>query len=574
MAKSNKVLTVEITNESITVIEVSPSIKKQTNVHNALIFETPEDAYEDGNLRDVERIASAIREQLDANGITNKNAIFVLSSSKVVNREVLIPEVKENKVKGIVDANASEYFPVNIEDYVVSHSILEHVVDEDKTKQLKLMVVAAPIAMVKSYYELGSMLGLTVQSIDYVGNAMFQLIKTQTSATMTTMVIQLGSESTILNIVKGDTLLLQRTVPYGTNAVVTEIMDEKGVDATTAMTMLQNERMITVDFDDNAATGAFRYLINNIGRVIDYYSTKNPDKPIDDVFLTGDGALIRGIDGLFKIQLNIQTRIMDSLYNIKFDPKIDLKIYNPVYLISPIGAAFAPMGFTPTEAKVKTGGNADYVKIGTGVLVVGLLAAVGMAGVTIVMKNNAEAKRQSLNDQIAAIADIDQIVSEYDAAKAKRDDINTMYDQTRTLNENVSMFFAELEKNQPKDVVINTYSSSDAGVTMSGITKDYDAIAKFIIQLKQIACIQDAFVTDLSQTDGGTERFSGQTAAATTESSTENGGSSQNTGTTGNSQTSQNVTYTFNITANFVSMVEETTEEETGDGVLQETSAE
>ena len=551
MAKSNKVLTVEITNESITVIEVSPSIKKQTNVHNALIFETPEDAYEDGNLRDVERIASAIREQLESNGITNKNVIFILSSSKVVNREVLIPEVKENKVKGIVDANASEYFPVNIEDYVVSHSILEHVVDEDKTKQLKLMVVAAPIAMVKSYYELGSMLGLTVQSIDYVGNAMFQLIKTQTSATMTTMVIQLGSESTILNIVKGDTLLLQRTVPYGTNAVVTEIMDEKGVDATTAMTMLQNERMITVDFDDNAATGAFRYLINNIGRVIDYYSTKNPDKPIDDVFLTGDGALIRGIDGLFKIQLNIQTRIMVSLYNIKFDPKIDLKIYNPVYLISPIGAAFAPMGFTPTEAKVKASSNADYVKIGTGVLVAGVLVAVVAGAVTTVMKNNAEAKRQNLNDQIAAIADIDQIVSEYDAAKAKRDDINNMYDQTRSLNENVSMFFEELEKNQPKQIVINTYSSSDTGVELNGITQDYDAIAKFIIQLKQIPCIENAFVTELTETD-------------------------ENTGGTAEGETTENaaISYEFNITANFVSMVEDTSEEEVGDGVLQETSAE
>ena len=506
----------------------------------------------------MERIASAIREQLESNGITNKNVIFVISSSKVVNREVLIPEVKENKVKGIVDANASEYFPVNIEDYVVSHSILEHVVDEDKTKQLKLMVVAAPIAMVKSYYELGSMLGLTVQSIDYVGNAMFQLIKTQTSATMTTMVIQLGSESTILNIVKGDTLLLQRTVPYGTNAVVTEIMDEKGVDATTAMTMLQNERMITVDFDDNAATGAFRYLINNIGRVIDYYSTKNPDKPIDDVFLTGDGALIRGIDGLFKIQLNIQTRIMDSLYNIKFDPKIDLKIYNPVYLISPIGAAFAPMGFTPTEVKTKPGSNADYVKIGVGVLVAGVVIAVGMAGATTIIKNNANAKRQSLNDQIAAIADIDTIVSEYDAAKAKKDDINNMFDQTRTLNENVSMFFEALEENQPKEIVINTYSSSDQGVELNGITHDYDAIAKFIKQLKQIECIEDAFVVDLSESDDGYVRLTGQADVDAPEGET----------------AQEYKTYEFNITARFVSMVEEPTEEEAADGVLQETSAE
>ncbi len=498
MAKSNKVLTIEITNESITIVEVSPSTKKQTVVHNALIFETPEDAYEDGMLRDIEKIASTIREQLDANGITNKNAIFILSSTKAVNREVLIPEVKENKVKGIVAANASEYFPVNIEDYIVSHSILEHVVNEDKSKQLKLMVVAAPIAMVKGYYELGSMLGLTVQAVDYVGNSMLQLIKTQTSSTMTTMVIQLGSESTILNIVKGDTLLLQRTVPYGTNAVVTEVMDEKGVDATTAMTLLQNERMITVDFDDNAATGAFRYLINNVGRVIDYYVAKNPDKPIDDVFLTGDGALIRGIDGLFKIQLNIQTKVMDSLYNVKFDPKIDLKIYNPVYLISPIGAAFAPMGFRPSEAKTKSTGNADYMKYGVIVLLAGVVIAVGSSAVTIVMKNNETSKRDNLNAQIAAIADIDQIISEHDAVMAKYDDVKTMYDQTKNLNENFSMFFDALEKAQPKGIQIANYSSSDSDVAMDGTATDYDAIAKFVIELKKIECVDDVFISDIS----------------------------------------------------------------------------
>lgn len=498
MAKSNKVLTVEITNESITIVEVSPSTKKQTIVHNALIFETPEDAYEDGMLRDIEKIASVIREQLDANGITNKNAIFILSSTKAVNREVLIPEVKENKVKGIVAANASEYFPVNIEDYIVSHSILEHVVNEDKSKQLKLMVVAAPIAMVKGYYELGSMLGLTVQAVDYVGNSMLQLIKTQTSSTMTTMVIQLGSESTILNIVKGDTLLLQRTVPYGTNAVVTEVMDEKGVDATTAMTLLQNERMITVDFDDNAATGAFRYLINNVGRVIDYYVAKNPDKPIDDVFLTGDGALIRGIDGLFKIQLNIQTKVMDSLYNVKFDPKIDLKIYNPVYLISPIGAAFAPMGFRPTEAKTKGANSADYMKYGVAVLIAGVVIAIGSSAITMIVKNNAQSEQDSLNAQISAIADIDQIISEHDEVMAKYSDIKTMYDQTKTLNENFSMLFDELEKNQPKDIAITSYSSADADITMEGTAKNYDAIAKFVIQLKKIECIDDVFVSEIS----------------------------------------------------------------------------
>ncbi|MCR5702240.1 MAG: pilus assembly protein PilM [Lachnospiraceae bacterium] len=501
MAKSNKVLTIDITNESITIIEVTPSMKKQTNVHNALIFETPEDSYEDGTIRNVEKIAGAIREQLEKNGISNKNAIFVLTSTKIVNREVLIPEVKENKIKGIVSANATEYFPVNIEDYVISHSVLEHVVNEDKSKQIKLMVVAAPISMVKGYYELGSMLGLNVQSIDYVGNSMLQLIKTQTSATMTTMVIQLGSESTILNIVKGDTLLLQRTVPYGTNAVVTEVMDEHGVDATTAMTMLQNDRLITVDFDDNAATGAFRYLINNIGRVIDYYVTKNPDKPIDDVYLTGDGALIRGIDGLFKIQLNIQTKVMDSLYNVKFDPKIDMKVYSPVYLISAIGASFAPMGFKLSDARSSKSStsSADAVKYSAVAFVVLCALGVGSVVATTILKNNAQAKKDNLNAQILAIQDVEQVINEWKEKKAKYEDAKLMYDQTRTLNENVSMFIDALEENQPKDIVITDFKSDKNGVTVIGSSESYDAIAKLITQLKKVECIDEIYVSQIDE---------------------------------------------------------------------------
>ena len=92
MAKSNKVLSIDITNESITIIELTASAKKQTMIHNIIIFETPEDSYEDGVLKEPEKIAEAITQQLMARGINNKNAIFVLSSTKIVNRELMTEE--------------------------------------------------------------------------------------------------------------------------------------------------------------------------------------------------------------------------------------------------------------------------------------------------------------------------------------------------------------------------------------------------------------------------------------------------------------------------------------------------
>ena len=500
MASNSKVLTIDITNESITIVEVTPSNKKQSTIHNAIIFETPEDAYEDGVIRDKERIAEAIKSQLSANGITNKNAIFVLTSTKIVNREVLVPFVKENKIKGIINANSSEYFPVNIEDYVVSHSVLETVTDEENNKQLRVLAVAAPENMVRSYYDLAALAGLKVVALDYIGNAMLQLIKTQTTEAMTTMVIQLGSESTVLNIVKGDTLLLQRTVPYGTNVVVNEVMDAKGVDATTAMTLLQNERLLTVDFDDNAITGAFRYLINNIGRVMDFFTSKNPDKPIDDVFLTGDGAHIKGIDGLFKVQLNVSTRVMDTLYNIKFDPKIDLKIYNPVYLMVPIGAAFDPMGFELGEAGAKgSASSVDTTPLVIAFLILSVIIAGGVTAYSFIAKNKAQSELDQVNRDIQAISDIEKIVTDCENAQNIYMDAENMYSYTENLNENVGTLITELEDKMPKGISITAFNSTADGVDFTGNTKTYEDIAAFAINLKDIECIDNTFIESVTE---------------------------------------------------------------------------
>ena len=501
MAKNGKVLSIDITNESITIIEITASAKKQTLIHNVLIFETPEDSFEDGNIKDAGAIAQAIRQQLTSRGINNKNAIFTLSSTKIVNREVLIPFVKENKIRGIINANSSEYFPVNIEDYVVSHSILETVTDDEGNKQLRILAVAAPRHMVSAYYDLASMAGLTVIDMDYIGNAMLQLIKTQTNATSTTMVIQLGSESSVLNIVQGDNLLLQRTVPYGTNSVVNVVMDDKGVDATTAMTLLQNERIITVDFDDNEATGAFRYLINNIGRVMDFYASRNPDKPIEDVFLTGDGALIKGIDGLFKIQLNVQTRIMDSLYNIKFADGIDLKVYNPVYLVTPIGAAFDPMGFSleeKTSASTTSSGEGSVIPF----VVIFAIAAIGAAALaffSISQKKEQEDRKTKAEQDIARVQDIEQVVAELEASQKKLNDAKTMEASTYQMNENFKTFIEEFEDKIPKGVVVGSFASNNSGITLPGVAASYEDVADFIIQLKTIECIDDVFISGVTE---------------------------------------------------------------------------
>ena len=68
-------------------------------------------------------------------------------------------------------------------------------------------------------------------------------------------------------------------------------------------------------------------------------------------------------------------------------------------------------------------------------------------------------------------------------------------------------------------------TTSDEGVTLAAVSENYDSIAKLCIQLKTIPCIDNAFVTDINEEE--------------------------------NEEDASKKTYTFNVKANFVSMVEE-----------------
>jgi Tfp pilus assembly protein PilN len=165
----------------------------------------------------------------------------------------------------------------------------------------------------------------------------------------------------------------------------------------------------------------------------------------------------------------------------------------------------------------------------------------------MVMKNNAQQNKSSLEAQIAAIADIDQIVSDWETATAKYAEMSSVYEQTKNLNENTYDFLVALEENLPKTMVINNYASDADSVTFDGVSSDYEAIAKLAIQLKEIPCVADTRVLSVSESTDNTS-----------------GGEEEDT-----------ISYQFNISAVFVDQsTEEEADESDTDAVLPETSAE
>jgi len=137
MAK--KVLSIVIGNEITKVCEISYKKNyknKGIRVYKSISFPTPAETIEDGFIKHKEAFGNHLRVQLKAAKMNSRKAIFTIASSKIANREVIIPLVKNNRIMDIIHTGASDYFPVDIKDYILSYIILEKKTSDRKEKIL------------------------------------------------------------------------------------------------------------------------------------------------------------------------------------------------------------------------------------------------------------------------------------------------------------------------------------------------------------------------------------------------------------------------------------------------------
>lgn len=516
---NKKVLSIEIGISTTRIVEVDFRSQKP-KVYNCVTFETPDGAIEDGFIRNREILSVAMKEALSAGGFKNNNVVFSLASTKIANREVVIPAVPDNKIQGLISSNAKEYFPVDVDQYVITYSILERVKNENE-KGIRLLVLAAPNTLIESYYDFAKMMNFNILALDYVGNSCFNVIKHQVSGGGTSLVVQLNEQSTLINIIRANTLILQRTVPYGMNSVVEAALNsgEFGItDKREAVSKLINDGIINAKLEgggiDDAAlsymennddsyakqlrelkakediTETLSYLVNNVVRVLDYYSAKFPDNKIDRIYLAGTGSRIKGISHLFRNEIFLEVDKFDNIYGIEFTRQTMIENADKSSYIAAIGAAIAPVEFIPKEQLV-VAKKKNQSKLAALVLVAGIAISLILAGVGVLMQESAKSERDEKQKKADDLKYIEDTYNKYLISKADSNNIQSMY--AATLNKNILLtkFLEEFEKDIPSGVFLTDLEIDEEKMVLTvRIAEDSkDKAAKALLQLKDMDTI-------------------------------------------------------------------------------------
>ena len=509
--------------------------KKNPPVYQAFAFRTPENAVEDGYIRDKDSFANALKDELRRHNIREKEVVFTLSSSKVVTREVLIPFVKENKIRSIIDAQMRDYFPMDVSSYTVSYSKMD-VEEVDGKKQIKLLLVAIPDNLLNNYCAFADLAGLKVETFDYIGNGTVQLMCD--SFLQNAVVVQLEEQATVISILENKKLVFQRVTPYGYGATLSAIIDHpilgikdeyEAFDFLLSHNVLYNrpvvqkmedeeemkrqQAMADETYDDLAES--LRYHLRIANTAIEYYQNQVKREFTGNLYLVGDGSRFVGMHKLFaqEMPLPIQDINFASIIDLKSESqkaavaqtqsqsqgtyeaptqqvKERPKAATPVGFLSVIGAAVHPIDAKPKELR-----EADVKKNGVRNSYV-VLAAAALISVLLILGSSvrllvATAQQNKLQKRIEELSYVQDTYDESSKVQQEEKVYEDIDRATLCNNEQLLPLINLLEEQLPREIHVKSIQTDDSMVILNMVADKKVTVGQMLLNFQDVTLLHD-----------------------------------------------------------------------------------
>lgn len=523
-------LSIEAESTQIRVGEVEISGRKGRMLQ-CFCVPVPQGSVEDGQIRDTKGLGELLRQQLNERGIRTKKAWFVTGSTRIASREVQIPLVKKSRIQSIIEANATDYFPIDVTKYVMSYIILgitgekgkkgeeaEQKKAADQERQYRLMVYASPKAISTAYYEFAQSAGLNLAGITYTGNAVYQTMQEEYTSGAH-ILIKVELENTGISIIRDGKLSFQRNINYGMESAVETIRSfpqfGDRLEVQDALQLLSEKKWIYPSLDGqigeepdtvkSEVTESLRYLVGNISRIMDYYISRNGDVNFESIVLCGMGGQVQGLAELLTQELGQKVELLTKItrYSVPDTNKHEgLFLY--IAVMDPVKSGLNLMEKTGRKQKeVKETLSGAWVVFG-----VGALAAVALATAGVGARIYQTHEQERLNQRIAEEQSIEDVYAAYNNAKSQYDNFQSMYAYTNTPNEGLEAFIQEMEEKMPSSITVETFSSTGSQVSFSMRVASKSEAANTLIQLRTFDSLSSVTTTGIDEGEDGTVTMS------------------------------------------------------------------
>ncbi len=274
--------------------------------------------------------------------ISTKNVNIALPEGHVFTKVIDMPQLSEKELASAIYWEAEQYVPAQLDTMTLDWSVLRRPPKGTSEEKMQVLLVAAPMVLIKRYQSILELAGLSVASVETEVLSVIRGIISDDHVP-TSLVMHMGSVNTSLAIVQKGIMVFNYSIPLGGIAMT------RGIASDFGLTLPQAEEYKRVyGLSDKNLGGKvgkaiepiLTEILSEVRKATTFYTEKYKNElPISQILLTGGGAIMPGIDLYFAQNTGTETVTANSwkLLNIQKVPN-DVQALGAAYSVA-IGLA-------------------------------------------------------------------------------------------------------------------------------------------------------------------------------------------------------------------------------------------
>lgn len=291
---------------------------------------------------DQQEIAAAINKLVIDAKITTGDVNIALAENHVYTKVIDMPVLSEKELSSAIFWEAEQYIPASLDQMKLDWTILRRPKIPTPDQKMQVLLVAAPLALIKKYQTILDLAGLALLAVETEILAVIRGVVVRNNFP-TSLIMHIGAVNTMIAIVQNGTVVFTYITPLGGLAI------NRGIAADFGFTPAQAEEYKKVyGLNDKNFGGKMTKaiepilsaLMSEIKKAMVFYAEKyRSESPITQILLSGGSAMMPGIDLFFAQNIGIETVTANpwKIFNIQGVPK-NLEARGPEFTVA-IGLA-------------------------------------------------------------------------------------------------------------------------------------------------------------------------------------------------------------------------------------------
>jgi type IV pilus assembly protein PilM len=300
--KSPALVGVDISSTSIKLVELADAGKGVRRLDRYVVEALPKDVVTDGNIANLDQVSEALKRAWKRLGTRNRNVALALPAAMVITKKIIVPSgQKEEDLELTVEAEANQYIPFALDEVNLDFQILGPA--PNNPDEVEVLIAASRKEKVEDRVAIAEAAGLKPRVMDvesYATQEAFRLIAPSLPANgrdQNIALVDIGAHVTHFYVLRNDQFLFSRDQAFGGNQLTHDIQRAFNLSPDEAESAKKNQGL-PENYDADVLQPFMETLALEVTRALQFFFTSTAYNQVDQIVLSGGGALLPGLDEL------------------------------------------------------------------------------------------------------------------------------------------------------------------------------------------------------------------------------------------------------------------------------------